>query len=137
MRTYLDSSVLLRHLLGQPGAMDLAAVDHPVSSVLTRVECRRTLDRLRMKAGLGYDELLRRLDACEAMLATVALAQLDPVVMERAGGPLPVPLGTLDALHLATALLWKEQDGGEFRFATHDRALADAARGFGLAVVGV
>ena len=37
---------------------------------------------------------------------------------------------------LATALLWREQSGGDLVMATHDTALATAARASGLSVVG-
>jgi hypothetical protein len=44
-----------------------------------------------------------------------------------------MPVKTLDAIHLATALLWAEH-AGEIVFLTHDRQLATAARACGLAV---
>jgi hypothetical protein len=50
---------------------------------------------------------------------------------------MPTELGTLDAIHLATALLWQERANTEPVMATHDAALGTAARAFGLRVVGV
>ena len=49
---------------------------------------------------------------------------------------MPTGLGTLDAIHLATALLWKEMTPEELTMATHDPALAIAARVHGLPVIG-
>ena len=49
---------------------------------------------------------------------------------------MPTELGTLDAIHLATALLWKESEDAELIMATHDRALAIAARAHGLKAIG-
>jgi hypothetical protein len=49
---------------------------------------------------------------------------------------MPIPLGTLDALHLSTALLWSEMRNENLVMATHDRALAMAARASGLQVIG-
>jgi hypothetical protein len=46
-------------------------------------------------------------------------------------------LGALDAIHLATATVWREQAGTELVMARHDVALATAARASGLPVVGV
>jgi len=40
------------------------------------------------------------------------------------------------AIHLATTLLWREHSGGDIVMATHDVALATAARACGLTVVG-
>ncbi|MDQ3774603.1 MAG: hypothetical protein M3461_09650 [Pseudomonadota bacterium] len=50
---------------------------------------------------------------------------------------MPTELGTLDAIHLATALLWKEMTGLAIVMATHDGALALGAQAHGLPVVGV
>ena len=50
---------------------------------------------------------------------------------------MPTELGTLDAIHLATALLWKESTGSDLVMATHDTALGLAATAHGLIVVGV
>ena len=49
---------------------------------------------------------------------------------------MPTELGTLDAIHLATALLWKDMTKGNLVMATHDGALARGARAHGLRVVG-
>ena len=57
-------------------------------------------------------------------------------VLSRAAQPLPTALGTLDAIHLATALLWKEHMGKDLSMATHDVALAVAAKASGLRVIG-
>jgi hypothetical protein len=48
-----------------------------------------------------------------------------------------MPLGTLDVLHLATALIWRDHMGPLPTLATHDAALGGAARAFGFAVIGV
>ena len=50
---------------------------------------------------------------------------------------MPTELGTLDAIHLATALLWRDQTQTQLVMATHDTALALAATAHGLQVVGV
>ena len=43
----------------------------------------------------------------------------------------------LDALHLASALLWRERRAAELLFATHDPRQARAARALGFDCVGV
>jgi hypothetical protein len=55
----------------------------------------------------------------------------------RSTQPMPTELGTLDAIHLATALLWREGASTELVMATHDPALGTSSRAFGLRVVGV
>jgi hypothetical protein len=44
---------------------------------------------------------------------------------------------TLDALHVATALLLSERRGLDLTFATHDAQQATAARALGFACVGL
>ena len=58
-------------------------------------------------------------------------------VLARAAQPLPTALGTLDAIHLATALLWQERSSANLVVATHDQALAIASRASGLKVLGL
>ncbi len=50
---------------------------------------------------------------------------------------MPTELGTLDAIHLATALLWRELTGISPIVTTHDGALAVAARAHGFTALGV
>ena len=57
-------------------------------------------------------------------------------ILVRATEPFPTLLGTLDAIHLASALLAREQLPG-LTFATHDPALGTAAMAVGFAVAGV
>jgi len=75
--------------------------------------------------------------ALREVFSHIGLLSLTEKVQERAEQPFSTPLGTLDGLHLATALLWRETHGDDFILATHDTVLAMAARAHGLAVMGV
>lgn len=137
MTTYVDASIVLRLVLGQPNAIDdLSAFDNLVSSRLLRVECLRSLDRLGLTAALTRDQVGTALVNLEALLESVTLVEVSSAVLTRAGQPLPSPLGTLDALHLASALLWQDWAQQAVALATHDRVLARAAREYSLRVVG-
>lgn len=137
MIAYLDSSALLRLVLREPGALDeLRSAETLVSSELLAVECPRTIDRLRLQDVLSLEEAVARRGAVDEWLEVVDLVLLQRSVLSRASEPLPTPLGTLDALHLATALLWREQTGQDLVMATHDGGLALAARAFGLETLG-
>lgn len=137
MIAYLDSSVLLRKVLRQPGALrEWTAVRTGVVSALAETECLRTLDRLRVRANLSDLEVSRRRQAVFRLLESLEVVAVTAPVLTRAAQPLPTELGTLDAIHLATALLWREHSGGDLVMATHDLALATAARACGLPVVG-
>ena len=69
-------------------------------------------------------------------LEAVDLVLLRRTVLTRASEPFPTPLGTSDALHLATALIWRDRTSKPLVMATHDNDLALAARSFGIEVVG-
>jgi predicted nucleic acid-binding protein len=135
---YLDSSALLRIVLREAGALEeVRKAEALVSSELLAVECPRTLDRLRLQGALSLEEAVVRREAVTEWLEAVDLVLLQRSVLSRASEPLPVPLGTLDALHLATALLWQEQQAKSLVMATHDGNLALAARSFGIETLGV
>jgi hypothetical protein len=57
-------------------------------------------------------------------------------VLDRAAQPMPTELGTPVAIHLASALLWRDATGIEPIMATHDAALGLAAQAHGLEVPG-
>lgn len=136
---YLDSSVLLRLVLREPGALsleELASHERIVSSELLAIECPRTIDRLRLQGSLSTEEASSRSAAIKACLEAVDLVLLQRPILSRASEPFPTPLGTLDALHLATALVWRDRMKEELAMMTHDGGLATAARAFGMDVIG-
>jgi predicted nucleic acid-binding protein len=134
---YIESSVVLRLVLGQPAALqEWRALDRGVASALVEVECLRTLDRVRLAAGLPETDLARRRETVFRILEALEVVEPTRPVLRRAAQPLPVALGTLDAIHVATALAWREATDTELVFATHDLRLATAARALGLRTVG-
>ena len=138
MTAYIDTSALLRLVLREPGALDeLRSYDALVSSELVAVESARTIDRLRLQGALTVEEAAARQRAITDWLEAIDLVLLRPPVLSRASEPLPTPLGTLDAIHLATALIWRDRMGALPTMATHDSALGLAARSFGFDVRGV
>jgi predicted nucleic acid-binding protein len=135
---YVDSSVLLRLLLGHADRLvQWSAVQVAVASALVEVECLRTLDRLRMEHPSAAADLVERRAALFEILASFELLEVSRPVLQRAAMPLPTPLGTLDAIHLASATLWAHVRREELVMLTHDRALAAAARATGLKALGV
>jgi predicted nucleic acid-binding protein len=137
MTAYIDSSVALRLILGQQAALrEWPSVEHGVASALVEVECLRTLDRLRLLQHIPDSEIAARREAVFRLMESVEVVAPDRAVLSRASQPMPSSLGTLDAIHLATALLWQERKGSSLVMATHDTALATAARASGLRTVG-
>lgn len=137
MIAYLDSSVLLRVVLRQPDALrEWRTIRQGVASALVEVECLRTLDRLRIAEGLADSDIALRRVAVFRLIETMEIIEPTRTVLSRAAQPLPTTLGTLDAIHLASALLWKDSTGTDLVMATHDAALAMAAKASGLRVLG-
>lgn len=138
MNVYLDSSVLLRILLGQTGRLrEWTHIKAGVASRLVEVECLRVLDRLRL-SGAADDELLAdQREALFRLTDMLDVVEVTPAILGAASQPLPTVIGTLDAIHLATAVLWRESRDPDLVMATHDRALALAARASGFPVIGV
>src|SRR5450432_1950943 len=137
MIAYVDSSVLLRVALGQPNALpEWRDIERGVSSALVTTESLRTLDRGRLRANLSDIEVARRRATILALIDSLELVEIDAHVLDRAAQPMPTELGTLDAIHLASALLWKDALSIDPVMATHDGALGLAAQAHGLKVIG-
>jgi uncharacterized protein len=137
MIAYVDSSVLLRVALGQPNALpEWRDIERGVSSALVTTESLRTLDRVRLRVNFSDIEVARRRATILSLIDSLELVEIDSVVLERAAQPMPTELGTLDAIHLASALLWKDALGADPVMVTHDKALALAAQAHGLKVLG-
>lgn len=137
MIAYLDSSVVLRVILGQPGALaEWGGIIRGVASGLLETECLRTIDRLRQTGALKPEDSVTRREAVYRVLESLEIVELSPAILRRAGQAMATPLGALDALHLATAELWREVTGQEPFVATHDQALALACRASGFRVLG-
>lgn len=66
-------------------------------------------------------------DAAERLVASFGLVELTPPVLARALDPFPVPLRTLDALHLAS-MTWLREQGQDIQLASYDRRRVTAAR---------
>jgi predicted nucleic acid-binding protein len=138
MIAYVDSSVLLRVALGQPNALtEWHDIERGVSSALVTTESLRTLDRVRLRANLSDIEVARRRATLLALIDSLELVEIDNVVLNRAAQPMPTEIGTLDAIHLASALLWNDALGLDALMATHDRALGLAAQAHGFKVLGI
>lgn len=138
MIAYLDASIILRLVLGEPHQLaEWPTVSKAVASALTEVECLRTLDRLERQGLLTINDLAVRRAGVYRLLEAVEIVDVSRSVLQRASESFATPLGTLDAIHLATALAWRSQGQRALVMATHDKALGTASRALGLEVIGV
>ena len=139
MNAYVDSSVLLRLLLHEPNRLkEFGGLGQAVTSEIAEVEVLRTLDRIRLtenRPDAGLMALRRR---TFELLAVLEVVHLTGPVVRRAADPFPAVIRTLDALHLATAMVWRDHATMvDFRFATHDTAQAAVAAAVGFEVIGI
>ena len=123
---YVDTSVVLAHLLAEvrhpPAGLwreTLVASRLVEYEVWTRVHARKLFD--------SHGE------AVQALIGRIALLELSPPVLARALAAFPVPVRTLDALHLASIDFLRRQ-GQSVELATYDRRMTDAARTMGFPI---
>jgi hypothetical protein len=115
VKVYVDSSVVVRPIL--------------------IIECQRVLQRERMAGHLNDSEYSESVVLLEALLDRASIIELGPAVKRRAGGPFPTVIGTLDAIHLARALLSEGSEAGsELVILTYDAKLALCASSLGVRV---
>lgn len=126
---YVDTSFIALPLLGQTGATQaneflrgLMGQGGLISSALLRIELFRLARRTGTDVHLVHD-----------VLSEVNLVDIDDNVIERAC-TLTGELKSLDAIHLATALLLNDPSD-PITVLTHDVRLAAAARAHSLSVV--
>lgn len=134
MLVYVDTSVLGQRLLDEPEKGDLeqhlqgvlARGDRLISSDLLDVEMSRIRVRMDLEQA-GVD----------AALEDIHLIGILPEVIESAKS-IGVPLKSLDAIHLGTALLLKDEAEGEEaveQVVTYDKRMRTAAEELGFEVV--
>jgi predicted nucleic acid-binding protein len=121
---YLDASAIVKLVIDEPESMTLLRWYHESERIVTSrigvVEVRRAVNR-------------REFDPIQltAVLARLEVFELDVEIDRLAGGMSPRALRTLDAIHIATALVIPSVDA----FVTYDDRQALAARALGLTVV--
>ena len=137
MKVYLDTSVILRRLLNEPNSVsNWGRWDAAYASSIWLIEAQRTVDRLRLEGRLCDEDVARLRDDLRKVHASLHIVPLSEDVLVRAGEAFPTTVGTLDAIHLASALAIRSSVQLD-RFLTHDRRLAVAAASLDFAVEGV
>jgi uncharacterized protein len=124
---YLDTSAIVKLVTEEP---DTAAVESALahceaafSSRLAVVECTRAIARAADR---------RALTTSAAIFEAIVLHEVNEAVLEKAATLRPSSLRSLDAIHLATALLLEQSD---LAFVTYDDKQARAAEAQGLSVL--
>lgn len=116
---YLDTSVALAHLLTEdrraPAALWRESL---VSSRLMEYEVWTRLHARGLADSHG--------EPARALIGRVALLELSPPILARALDAFPIPLRTLDALHLASCA-WLRDSGQTVALASYDRRMTAIA----------
>ncbi len=124
---YLDTSVALAQLLAEDRRPpDSLWAETLVASRLLEYEMWTRIHARDL--GRSHGEAVRLL------ISRVALIELVPSVLARALEPFPVPVRTLDALHLS-AMDFLRARGQVLKIATFDTRLAAAARAMGFEII--
>jgi predicted nucleic acid-binding protein len=135
---YAESSAVLAWLLDEMSGPEvrqlLIAAEAVVTSDLTLIECDRVLLRASALGELTEGEAADR----RAYLTTAAsqwhLLRMSPEIVDRARQPFPgEPIRTLDAIHLASALVARSAVAGLELLSLDDR-IRRAARRLGLRI---
>jgi hypothetical protein len=100
------------------------------------VEALSTVDRLRLTHEISDAEVAELVRDIQIIHETFAIHPITNQVLQRASETFPTVVGTLDALHLATALSIREIENVHLLL-THDPQLATAARSLGFEVMGI
>ena len=137
MIVYLDSSVVLRPLLAQANRLrEWGSWDVAYASELLGIECRRAIDRLRLEGLYDDKQVAQAGEALVRMEQTIRRIKLNSSIVREASRTMPTIVKTLDAIHLASAVVVRERRGVELVFATHDDQQATAARALGFSTIG-
>ncbi|HXH84399.1 MAG TPA: PIN domain-containing protein [Candidatus Tectomicrobia bacterium] len=126
---YLDASVALAQLFAEDRQPPEDLWREPIAaSRLLQYEVWNRVHARRLEPIHGH--LVREL------LDGVAYVELTPLVLARALEPFPVPVRTLDALHLATIEFLRGQ-GQTIELVSYDGRLLAAARALGIPTRGL
>jgi predicted nucleic acid-binding protein len=121
---YLDTSVALAQLLAEdripPPELWRETL---ISSRLLEYEIWTRIHERRLSSSHGEN--------VRTLLARVSLLELAPPVLSRALEPFPVPVRTLDALHLASMEFLRSR-GQDLLLASYDERLSEAAARLGV-----
>ncbi|MDD2456581.1 MAG: hypothetical protein PHE10_09670 [Kiritimatiellae bacterium] len=132
MTVYLDSTIVIRQLLGSKTPWQgWGEWDEAYASALTRTECYRTANLLRLNGKIDDDQRARLGSWIEQVCESVTMVPVTDGVLRRAADTLPTAIGTAQAIHLATMLELQSAHGVTCLLAAADDDLLRAAESMG------
>ncbi|HOO70663.1 MAG TPA: hypothetical protein PK926_02800 [Spirochaetota bacterium] len=138
MICYIDSSVVLRNILGSDGAYnDFSQFKKVGSSEILSIECNRVLDRYRLEKILSDEQISKAKFELNQTIEGLYFIEISEKIKQRAASAFPTIIGTLDAIHLSSAILWRETEKTEKMFiATHDKQMTACAIALNFTIIG-
>lgn len=132
MTVYLDSTVVMRQLLGVGESWSgWGKWDKAYASTLMRTECCRAANRLRSEGKIDDERRARLGSWIESVCSCITMVPVTDGVLRRAADPFPVDVGTLQGVHLATIAELQAAHGVTCAVATDDATLLKAAECMG------
>lgn len=132
---YLDSSAVLHWLLKAPGYFAyFSKWSKSVSSALLRVECHRTLDRLRLENRINDAEVSALKMQLKNILESIFVVGIQDSIIARASESFPTVIKSLDAIHLATLIITQNESDSKLTLVTHDDKMILAATSLGISI---
>lgn len=133
MTLYAESSAVLSWLLDEPGSPGvrerLAKADVVLTSDLTLIECERVLIRAAVLGELTEAEAANRRGHLTAAATHWHLLRISGEIVDRSRQPFPgEPIRTLDAIHLASALVARSAAPGLELLALDERIRTTARK---------
>ena len=137
MACYVDTSIVLRNVFAEGRDVAFWNVHGAAySSEIVLVESMRALHRRLIAQEINQSQFADAVTGLRELLEYLGVIPMTQAVLQRASGAFPGHVRTLDAIHLATALLWRESGEAVASFMTHDFRQAQVARGLGFDVMG-
>ena len=134
---YVETSAILRGLLeGDEGVLKLIQSELVrVTSAITIVEIERALRRATREGRVNAAQVREARRWVREFRDSCDVIAVEDMVLERASRDFEVePVRTLDALHIASALLWEERLGA-LAIASCDKRVRDNATAHGMDVL--
>ena len=123
---YVDSSVLLADLFGEPRSPPETLWEEDLAS--SRLLAYEVWNRIN-----AYGLMISHGGRARGLLARVNLTEITELTLARALEPFPVAVRTLDALHLAS-MEFLRRNGASGELASYDNRLLTAASVLGVSI---
>ena len=132
MNVYLDSSFVIRQLLGvRPECLFWGKWEKAYASTMMRTECFRAANLLRLSGKIDDAQRARLGAWIEKVVSSDTLVPVTDAILHRAAETFPISVGTLQGIHLATLLELQAARGITCSVATDDTQLLQAATALG------